>query len=51
MCMRNLKAFPLKTLLQALKDHPEGVDPGYFNNLKEEGVDLRELFILNFFVN
>jgi hypothetical protein len=35
-----LLAFPLQTILQALKDNPEGVDPEYFNNLKEEGVDL-----------
>lgn len=35
-----LEAFPLKTILQALKDHPEGVRPGYFNNLEEKGVDL-----------
>mmetsp|Transcript_7355 Transcript_7355/g.7759 ORF Transcript_7355/g.7759 Transcript_7355/m.7759 type:complete len:460 (-) Transcript_7355:128-1507(-) len=38
--LKGLRAFPLKTILQALKDHPDGVNPEYFNNLKEEGVDL-----------
>mmetsp|Transcript_7354 Transcript_7354/g.7758 ORF Transcript_7354/g.7758 Transcript_7354/m.7758 type:complete len:513 (-) Transcript_7354:141-1679(-) len=37
---KHLVAFPLQTILQALKDHPDGVNPEYFNNLKEEGVDL-----------
>jgi hypothetical protein len=36
-----LEAFPLPTILQALKDHhPEGVRPGYFKKLKEEGIAL-----------
>jgi len=33
-------AFPLKPILKALKEHPEGVSPDIFNNVKYEGVDL-----------
>ncbi len=32
--------FPLKPILSALKEHPEGVAPKYFNNQKYEGIDL-----------
>jgi len=35
-----LTAFPLKPILNALKEHPEGVSPKFFNNVKYEGVDL-----------
>jgi hypothetical protein len=35
-----LVAFPLKPILKALKEHPEGVRPKYFNNEKYEGADL-----------
>jgi len=35
-----LVAFRHKPILKALKDHPEGVSPEYFNNQKDEGVDL-----------
>ena len=35
-----LAAFPLKPILKALKEHPEGVSPKIFNNVKYEGVDL-----------
>jgi len=35
-----LVAFPLKPILKALKEHPEGVSPDFFNNVKYKGVDL-----------
>ena len=35
-----LGAFQHKQILKALKDHPEGIEPSSFNNLKNEGVDL-----------
>ena len=35
-----LVSFPHQEILQALKEHPEGVSPKYFNNRKSEGVDL-----------
>jgi hypothetical protein len=35
-----LVAFPLKPILKALKEHPEGVPPEYFNNEEYKGVDL-----------
>ena len=35
-----LVAFPHKQILKALKDHPEGVHPEFFNSLKNNGVDL-----------
>jgi len=35
-----LVAFPLKPILKALKEHPEGVNPEFFKNMKYEGVDL-----------
>jgi hypothetical protein len=37
---RELVDFPLKPILKALKEHPEGVIPEFFNNVKYEGVDL-----------
>lgn len=39
---QNLVKFPLKTILQALKDpaHVDGVAPKYFKNIKEKGIDL-----------
>ena len=44
MTMRNarteLVAFPHQQMLKALKDHPEGISPEFFNNLNNEGVDL-----------
>ena len=36
----DLVAFPHKAILKALKEHPEGVSPAYFNNMKSNGVDL-----------
>jgi hypothetical protein len=38
----DLVGFPHKAILKALKEHPEGVSPKYFNNQKSEGVDLSE---------
>jgi hypothetical protein len=35
-----LLAFPHQLILKALKDQPEGVSPVYFNNRKDEGVNL-----------
>ena len=37
-----LAAFPFKPILKALKEHPEGVSPEFFQNLKYEGVDLTD---------
>jgi hypothetical protein len=37
---QDLVAFQLKPILKALKEHPEGVRPEYFNNEKYEGIDL-----------
>uniref|UniRef100_A0A7S0SRD8 ATPase AAA-type core domain-containing protein n=1 Tax=Chromulina nebulosa TaxID=96789 RepID=A0A7S0SRD8_9STRA len=39
---QDLIAFPHKPILKAIKDHPEltGIHPKYFNNSKNEGVDL-----------
>jgi hypothetical protein len=37
---RDLVAFPFKPILKALKEHPEGVPPAYFNNEKCKGVDM-----------
>jgi len=37
-----LAAFPLKPILKALKEHPEGVSPKFFKNMKYEGVDLSD---------
>jgi len=35
-----LACFPLKPILKALKEHPEGVSPEFFNNMEYKGVDL-----------
>jgi hypothetical protein len=35
-----LVAFPYKPILKALKEHPEGVSPEFFENMKCEGVDM-----------
>ena len=35
-----LVAFPHQEILKALKDHPEGVSPEYFHNVKDNGIDL-----------
>jgi hypothetical protein len=40
----DLARFPHKAILNALKEHPEGVNPEYFGNMKSEGVDLSEPF-------
>ena len=37
-----LMRFPHKAILNALKEHPEGISPEYFNNMKSEGVDLSD---------
>jgi hypothetical protein len=37
---QDLVDFPHKAILKALKDQPGGVSPKYFNNHKNEGVDL-----------
>jgi hypothetical protein len=39
---QDLVGFPHKAILKALKEHPEGVPPKYFNNQKSEGVDLSD---------
>ena len=41
---RDLAQFPHKAILNALKEHPEGVDPEYFKHMKNDGVDLSQLF-------
>ena len=40
----DLVAFPHKAILKALKEHPEGIRPEYFNNMKSKGVDLSNPF-------
>jgi len=37
-----LVAFRLKPILRALKEHPEGVSPKYFDNSKFEGIDMSD---------
>lgn len=37
---QELEAFELKPILQALKEYPDGVKPGYFKNQKYQGIDL-----------
>ena len=37
-----LVKFPLKPILKALKEHPEGVNPEIFNNAKYKDVDLSD---------
>ena len=38
--VHDLKAFKLKPILQALKEHPEGVKLEYFRNQKYKGIDM-----------
>ena len=40
----DLDQFPHKAILNALKEHPEGVDLEYFKHMASEGVDLSEPF-------
>ncbi len=35
-----LAAFPLKPILVALKQHPDGVGPKFFNNGEHRGIDM-----------
>ena len=37
---QELVAFQHQPILKALKDHPEGISPGFFNKLENKGVDL-----------
>jgi hypothetical protein len=37
---QSLVAFPFQPILKALKEHPEGVPPGFFKKEKCEGVDM-----------
>jgi hypothetical protein len=37
---QDLVAFTLQPILKALKEHPEGVKPKYFNKEKYEGIDM-----------
>ena len=37
---RDLVAFPFQPILKALKEHPEGVSPAYFNKEECKGVDM-----------
>ena len=37
---QDLVAFPLQTVLKALKEHPEGIDPLDFSNHTKEDIDL-----------
>ncbi len=37
---QDLLAFPLKPILKALKENPEGVSPDYFNNQEYKGIDM-----------
>ena len=39
---QDLVAFRHKPILKALKDHPEGISPEFFNNSVNEGVDLSD---------
>jgi hypothetical protein len=38
--LQDLVVFPLKPILKALKENPEGVSPAYFKNEKFEGIDM-----------
>ena len=40
----DLAQFPHKAILNTLKEHPEGVDPEYFKNIENKGVDLSQPF-------
>ena len=35
-----LEGFKLQPILKAIKEHPEGVEPGYFKKQKYEGIDM-----------
>ncbi len=35
-----LLGFKLQPILKAIKEHPEGVEPGYFKKQKYEGIDM-----------
>ena len=37
---QDLLAFPLQPILQALKEHPEGVSPDYFKKQEYKGIDM-----------
>jgi hypothetical protein len=37
---QDLALFPYKPILKALKEHPEGVPPAYFENVEFKGVDM-----------
>jgi hypothetical protein len=39
---RDLLIFPLQPIIQALKEHPEGVSPDYFNNQEYKGINLSD---------
>ena len=39
---RDLVAFPHQLILKALKEHPEEVEPKFFNKHKDKGVDLSD---------
>ncbi len=38
----DLKAFQLKPILKAIKENPEGVDPGIFESQTYRGIDMSE---------
>ena len=38
--LQDLVVFPLKPILKALKENPEGVNPAYFKNEKFDGIDM-----------
>ena len=38
----DLARFPHNAILNAFKEHPEGISPKYFKHMKSEGVDLSE---------
>ena len=40
----DLARFPHEAILNALKEHPEGIDPEYFKHMKNRGVDLSQPF-------
>lgn len=44
--MEDLVRFSLKPILQALTEHPEGVDLRYFGNQKYEGIDLSDVVMV-----
>ena len=47
----DLVKFPHKAILKALKEHPEGVSPKYFNNMENKGVDLSNPFAVGVAMN